>query len=394
MSMPEIKDTCTGCMACVNACPAGAMEIMENEYGFLTPVVNADKCTGCGLCERICLINKPVRETYPCSAFSAYHKDPAVVKKSSSGGAFYALAQHVLEKGGIVYGCRYDVEKKVAELVNTDTYPLDDLLTSKYVESTVSATDLQNVKAQLEIGREVLYCSTPCHAAGLRAFLNKPYENLLLVDFACGGVAANVYLREHLVMLEKEYGSQVATFGFRDKHYGWGHYALTVTFENGQTYRKTAMEDPYFFCFLRSSMQRLSCHSGPVNENHAADRTLSDFWKCDHFPGHNNNHKGLSRRLTYTQKATNLITTIPTLNTTPLNLPEATYNLKPRTCPQEKLPEIRSHQTLALTHGVTYLRNALLTPEQRDYYTKRQHIMDNPTERAANPDIVGRGQLM
>ncbi len=55
------------CDACYRACPllgeAITVEYTKNErtgkHAFLKPVVHADICTGCGLCEKACVTSKP-----------------------------------------------------------------------------------------------------------------------------------------------------------------------------------------------------------------------------------------------------------------------------------------------------------------------------------------------
>jgi len=55
------------CDACYRACPlldeALSLEYMKNErtgkHAFLLPVVHSDICTGCGLCEKACVVEKP-----------------------------------------------------------------------------------------------------------------------------------------------------------------------------------------------------------------------------------------------------------------------------------------------------------------------------------------------
>ena len=56
--MLEIKKECTGCMACVNGCPAEAIRIEENEYGFVMPVIDEGKCINCGKCDKLCPIEE------------------------------------------------------------------------------------------------------------------------------------------------------------------------------------------------------------------------------------------------------------------------------------------------------------------------------------------------
>ena len=43
------KDTCTGCAACVEACPVEAIKIKDD-----IAVVDADTCTDCGACVDAC----------------------------------------------------------------------------------------------------------------------------------------------------------------------------------------------------------------------------------------------------------------------------------------------------------------------------------------------------
>ena len=54
--MLDIRKECTGCMACVNSCPAGAISIVENEYGFVMPEISSEMCVECGACEEVCPI--------------------------------------------------------------------------------------------------------------------------------------------------------------------------------------------------------------------------------------------------------------------------------------------------------------------------------------------------
>ncbi|MBR1506436.1 MAG: Coenzyme F420 hydrogenase/dehydrogenase, beta subunit C-terminal domain [Eubacterium sp.] len=406
--MLRIKKECTGCMACVNSCPAGAISITENEYGFLFPVIDETRCVNCGLCERVCPIdklpegsaqkafNESDRErTFPVEAWSMYHKSSEVVGISSSGGAFYALAKSVLDEDGIVYGCFFDINEKRARLADTDSMPLEALLTSKYVENSIGADGFRRVEKELSKGRRVLFCGTPCHTAGLKSYLKRDYENLLLVDFACGGVAAQPYLSDYIERLEKKYDSKVKRISFRDKYYGWGQYCFLAEFENGEIYRKTAMADPYFFSFLRSSMQRLSCHGCHFSDDHKSDISLSDFWRCDHFDVDGNARKGLSLVLVFSEKGKAALRAVSdVMHMEQLPVDKASYQLSPRYCPEEKLSEIERDMKMAYLDGVEVLRNNLLTKEQREAFDERQRIMDDPVLAAENPDIVGTGQIV
>ena len=459
--MLEIKKECTGCMACVNGCPIGAINIKKDEFGFAMPEIDIEACVDCGQCELVCPINglpegrekeeailsgKWKSEPKPIAAWSMFHMDEKVVEKSSSGGAFYALAEAVLEGGmsgnhtvksqndydistvcgrtaqndehkvcdnsdqsidadivcdktshqtGIVFGCMYDISSRSAYLTDTDHVSLDSLLTSKYVESYISEDGLRRIKSEVETGRQVLFCGTPCQAAGLRSFLGRDYDNLLIVDFACGGVAAQPYLSDYISSLEAEHGSQVIRISFRDKHYGWGQYCFLAEFEDGSIYRKTAMSDPYFFSFLRSSMQRLSCHGCHFSDAHRSDICLSDFWRCDFFDVERNDRRGLSMALAFTEKGQRALEELKNvMHMDMLPLDGASYHLKSRFCPESKLEEIYRDMGIAINSGVKVLRESLLSEEELESYERRQQIMDDENERHLHPEIVGNGQIV
>ena len=63
---------CTGCMACMNACNKMALAIVQNEEGFYRPSLDADKCTGCHLCEKSCpILNAPLRDKQDSDVYHA-----------------------------------------------------------------------------------------------------------------------------------------------------------------------------------------------------------------------------------------------------------------------------------------------------------------------------------
>lgn len=44
---------CTGCMACLSACPNGAIEVENGKMGFPVPKINR-QCRDCGACLSEC----------------------------------------------------------------------------------------------------------------------------------------------------------------------------------------------------------------------------------------------------------------------------------------------------------------------------------------------------
>ena len=44
----DFEKNCYGCELCENICPKDAIEIKENNEGFLNPVIDIKKCIHCG----------------------------------------------------------------------------------------------------------------------------------------------------------------------------------------------------------------------------------------------------------------------------------------------------------------------------------------------------------
>lgn len=319
--LPE-KD-CTGCGACIGVCPEKCIKPIKGANGFTYPKIDKTACLNCGLCEKICPIRKNPIDFSPkhASSYAAIIKNGDIRKNSSSGGMFSALAQCVINRGGIVYGAAFSDDFTVEHTGVTDISLLDKLRRSKYVQS-----DLKNcfgeIKAHLESGTEVLFCSTPCHCAGLVAFLKKSYENLLTVDFVCHGVPSPEVFAEYLKYRENEYNSKIVDINFRDKSCGWQNYCVKLTFENGEVYKKCFSEDPYMRAFLSNLSLRPSCYTCKFKSpNRCSDITLADFWGVDEIAPSLNDGKGLSLVTVQTEKGEKYLNDVKhTLTITPTDI--------------------------------------------------------------------------
>ena len=100
--------------------------------------------------------------------------------KSSSGGIFTMLAEAVIDKGGVVFGARFDKNWEVMHDYTETKEGLDIFRGAKYTQSKIGRT-YKEAKDFLIQGRKVLFSGTGCQIAGLRLFLHKKYDNLLMV---------------------------------------------------------------------------------------------------------------------------------------------------------------------------------------------------------------------
>ena len=100
------KEECCGCKACANACSRNAISFQPDKYGFEYPHIDAEKCIECGKCIKVCDFKKSEQEGVilhqPLEGYAARHIEKEVYANSTSGGVFSALAQWVIERGGVV----------------------------------------------------------------------------------------------------------------------------------------------------------------------------------------------------------------------------------------------------------------------------------------------------
>jgi len=293
---------CANCGACLNICPKDAISLDGSKY-FYHYKVDEEKCIDCGACANVCPVNSPQPYINLKAAYGGWHTDGEVVRTSSSGGAFAAIADYVLSKDGIVYGAAYTADGKEVVCKSTDETSLEKIKRSKYVESAVGLA-YRDIKVKLNEGRYVLFCGTPCQVAGLSRFLGKDYERLLTADFACGGLSSHHLYKEHLVDLEKRFHSKVSDVNFRPGTYGWKEYGLKVDFENGKTYNIPSILDPYVHSFMYSRYaNRENCFTCEFRDSHFSDFILADYWMWNDYSNLPNNDTGISLILTNSDKA-------------------------------------------------------------------------------------------
>ena len=97
------KSECCGCGACVNICPRKAIELCEDEYGYVYPKINKEKCIGCNLCEKVCLYKNENNLNKNKICFAAVAQDDNITLNSASGGLFYIIAKECLKKDFVCY---------------------------------------------------------------------------------------------------------------------------------------------------------------------------------------------------------------------------------------------------------------------------------------------------
>lgn len=303
------KKECSGCTACASICPHSAIEMKPDVLGFKYPEVDKNKCVDCGLCDKVCAFNDNYDKSLNLSkpfAYAARHKDMIEMMKSRSGGAFAAISDYILEKGGIVYGAGYSGHFVVTHKRATTKEERDEFRGSKYVQSDLTGIFLQ-VKEDLKNGLTVLFSGTPCQTSGLNAFVGKKLrKNLYLVDLVCHGVPGPYLWRDYLDYLEKKYNQKIISVDFRDKvHYGWSAHKETFCFAENLGFKTFSY---YTYAFYQHIALRQSCGVCYfTNFVRPSDLTLADFWGVENTDASfNADDKGCSLVLCNTEKGRDL----------------------------------------------------------------------------------------
>lgn len=299
------KADCCGCNACVQACPVQCITMREDKEGFLYPYVDNEKCINCNRCETVCPVINQAEAREPVTCYAAKNPDEEIRMKSSSGGIFTMLAEKVIEKGGVVFGARFDENWNVVHDYTESLAGIGLFRGSKYVQSRIGDC-FRKAKQFLDDDREVLFSGTPCQVAGLKRFLRKDYTNLLAVDIICHGVPSPMLWRRYLKEMNPE-NLSLSAVSFRDKSTGWKHFSFHAKgIQEGDEcsiQKGTLFEDTYLRLFLNNICLRPSCHKCPSRSGKGnSDVTIADFWGIDGVDPEFDDNKGISLVLPYSAK--------------------------------------------------------------------------------------------
>lgn len=324
------KKNCCGCEACVQRCPKSCITMREDNEGFLYPEVDKNICIDCGLCEKVCPVINQAEERKPLAVYAAKHKDEQIRMASSSGGAFTAIAESVIDEGGVVFGAKFNQDWDVVHSYTETKEGLGAFRGSKYVQSRIGES-YKEAEGFLKAGRKVLFSGTPCQIAGLKRFLRKEYDNLLTVDFICHGVPSPGVWREYLKeetarqcgeknsVLQRpihERNALIEGISFRDKRLGWKKFsfALALSTTNGSGAKNTVLlseplnKNIFLRGFLADLYLRPSCHACPSKSfKSRSDITIGDFWGVQNVMPEIDDDKGVSVVMVNSEKAGTLV---------------------------------------------------------------------------------------
>ena len=277
------ESKCTGCGACVNVCPHGAIRLVERRGYFRFPEIDETRCTQCGLCLKKC----PVVSANPQSTcgdgvfpliYGTYVKDAEIRAQSSSGGVFSVLANYVFDNGGVVCGAAFTSGCKLEHVIVERREDIAPLRSSKYLQSDTGLV-YKRIKAHLDAGRMALFCGTPCQVAAMKAVAGPNADKLYTVDFFCHGVPPQKMFEEYVDAITNGKASSARNISFRLKNpEGWKDYHISIDYDGG-CYEAYGRKDPYVNGFVSKLFLRKSCgncHFAHIPRE--GDFTVGDAW--------------------------------------------------------------------------------------------------------------------
>lgn len=308
------KSDCCGCEACVQGCPTRCISMKSDMEGFLYPQTDQAVCVDCGVCEHICPVLNQVKSRVPLKVYAAKNRNVRVRTESSSGGVFTVLAEAVIDRGGVVFGAKFNAAWEVVHDYTETKEGLVAFRGSKYVQSRIGQ-NFKKVEIFLNSGRQVLFTGTPCQIAGLKLFLREEYENLLTVDFACHGVPSPGIWKAYLNGMMRGKDIVLKNIFFRNKSSGWKnfHFMLLFSFtgangnENRASFSESFKENVFMKGFLANLYLRPSCYTCPSKcFKNGSDLTMGDYWGIGQYYKTFDDDRGISLVLIHSQKAADL----------------------------------------------------------------------------------------
>lgn len=268
------KERCTGCLACIDACPKSAISKIVGEDGHSYVRVDLQSCIGCLSCQRVCTkihdgsYSNNEKKSTPYAVCS---KNSEFYERATSGGIFPELATWVINQGGFVYGAAYIDGIHVAHIEISALSDLPMLQGSKYEQSDTVGI-YHSIKKRLDEGKKILFSGTGCQVAAVLAYFKShpKKENIYTADLVCGGVPSSLLMETFKKNTNPSIQS-IAYFRQKDR------YSFAYRTNEGDIVKcsKSLPLDG----FKSSLTNRFSCYNCDFSGIHRqSDWTIGDFW--------------------------------------------------------------------------------------------------------------------
>lgn len=304
-------DGCMGCSLCANLCPVNSIQMKNNAEGFFEAKINNEVCLDCKICENNCILTGETEKKEFEQKYFVYSNNNKKEKElSTSGGAFYKLAQYIINDGGYVFGAVLNSDMTVKHICSDSEVGISAMRGSKYVQSDIS-TCFDTIKKLLDSSKTVMFSGTPCQCDAINQYLcyhNCDTSKLILCDIVCHGVVSPMVFKDYIKFCETISGKKIVDHKFRIKINGWHNHTEENVFSDGTADNKSAESQLYKKVFHSHMAQRKSCHQCKYADiNRVGDLTLADCWGIEKFRPEIDDNTGLSLLLVNSEKGEKLL---------------------------------------------------------------------------------------
>ena len=284
------ESICSGCMACVDACPKNTIKVVSKE-GLFYPHIDNTNCIECGLCMKVCPVTKPV-QAYDISQsgiFAVWSDNEQVRLNAASGGFCSQMAINTIRRGGYATATIMQNNQCLHVLTNSEDEFLQGA-NSKYIQSNPSGI-YKEVRKKLNANFEFLFVGLPCQVSALYRFLRKEYSKLTTIELICSPAPSS-----DAIKIQNEILGAEPLDKFRKKipqgMWGGRDHNLVFTKDHGElTLKQTESSQVYYDIFASLFTARASCLDCKFARiNRQANFTAGDFhgFRCE------NSGKGVS----------------------------------------------------------------------------------------------------
>lgn len=275
----ENKSNCCGCGACQSNCPKDAIELLYDEEGFYYPKVDYNKCIGCNHCNKVCPvenISDGCQRSQTSKLYYVQNKNVDIRKNSTSGGAFTAIADYVLENNGFVVGVGFDENLRIVHKVVDNADDVMEFRGSKYVQSSMKDI-FELIWIKLKTKKIVFFTGTPCQVRAIKlVFPNQ--KNLITMDIMCLGVSSPRLYENWVNYIVQKYKKKIKMIEFRNKDFGYSVSNVKITFDDNSYIDQRYDSKAYIKTFFDYYNVRPSCYECVFRELHrVSDFTVGDL---------------------------------------------------------------------------------------------------------------------
>ena len=298
------KNRCTGCNACIQICPKGAI-MLQDDCQTLNAVIDEKKCIHCNACVRACqVIQKPELQR-SVEWFQGWTANNVNRELSSSGGFAYEIAKQWIADGGFVCSCIFSEGKFQYQIIKQKS-ELEKIRGSKYVKS-----ELGNIYREIRTllpHKKVLFIGLPCHVGGLLTYLGKyKTENLVTIDLICHGTPSvkllSLFLKQSNISINS---LQNIHFRKKNKYRVVCYKRIDFAKNNRISFTPEDVRDRYTMAFLNGLNHTENCYSCRYAGNkRISDITIGDSWGSE--LKEEEQAKGISLALCQTEKGSLLL---------------------------------------------------------------------------------------